>query len=70
MTITTVRDRAHLAGAEWVIATKEAEVLAAYPAIAAALQVCATEARGRYFRELVALDELTGNTPSPFAGLG
>lgn len=67
MTIAAAQDRAYLAGAEWVVARKEAEALAAYPAVAAALTACAAEARSRYFRELVALDELTGNTPSPFA---
>lgn len=66
-TIRCARDRAYLAGAEWVVARKEAEALSAFPAIAAALQDCATQARARYFRELVTIDELTGNTPSPFA---
>lgn len=68
--IHAIRDQAHLAGAEWVVARKEAEALTAFPAVAAALQGCAADARRRYFRELVAIDELTGNTPSPFAGLG
>lgn len=64
------RDRAHLAGAEWVIARKEAEANITYPAIAAALTACAAEARRRYFQELSALDLITGHTPSPFAELG
>lgn len=69
-TILRTRESAHLAGAEWVIARKESETLSAYPAVAAALITIAAEARGRYFRELTALDELTGRTPSPFAELG
>lgn len=69
-TIRDARDRAHLAGAEWVVATKEAEALAAFPAITAALSACAADARTRYFRELTAIDELLGWTPSPFAELG
>lgn len=68
--IHAIRDQAHMAGAEWVVARKEAEALAAFPAVAAALRNCAVEARRRYFRKMIAVDELTGNTPSPFAGLG
>jgi hypothetical protein len=49
--------RAHQYGADWVIARKEAETLLARAAIA----------RARYFRELAALDGLTGVAPSPFA---
>lgn len=64
------RDRAHLAGAEWVVARKQAEAMAAYPAVAAALTTCAAESRRRYFRELEAIDVLMGHTPSPFAPLG
>jgi hypothetical protein len=66
----TIRDQAHVSGAEWVVARKEAEALAAFPAVATALQDCAAAARRRYFRELAALDALTGNTPSPFVELG
>ena len=68
-TIHCIRDRAHLAGAEWVIARKEAEATSNL-ALAADLQITATDARGRYFRELAAIDILMGFTPSPFEGLG
>lgn len=51
--------RAHLAGAEAVIAEKEA----------AALLKRAAAARVRYARELVTIDLLGGHGPSPFEGL-
>jgi hypothetical protein len=79
--IRCIRERAHIAGAEALIAQKEAAVIAAGP-LPASIDDCteellrailqlqhAREARRRYFREMVALDTLTGNTPSPFAGL-
>lgn len=81
-TIRSMRQRAHLYGADAVIAQKEAAVLAAGPLpdsiddcseqlLRALLQLQhAKQARRRYFRELAAIDTLTGNTPSPFAGLG
>lgn len=59
------RDRAHIAGAEWVIARKDAEA-ANDLAVAADLSITAAEARRRYFRELEAIDLLLGFTPSPF----
>lgn len=34
------------------------------------MQQRAHDARRRYFRELAAIDTLTGNTPSPFEELG
>lgn len=35
-----------------------------------AMQQRTHDARRRYFRELAAIDTLTGNTPSPLEGLG
>lgn len=58
--IRCARDRAHLAGAEALLLEKQA----------AALQARAAAARRRYFRELEAIDMLSGNTPSPFTQLG
>ena len=79
--IRCARERAHLYGADAVILEKEADRLAPGP-LPATIDDCtedqlralllaqrAHDARRRYFRELVALDTLTGNTPSPFAGL-
>ena len=76
------RERAHLFGADAVILTKEADRLAPGP-LPATIDKCtedqlralllaqqAHDARRRYFRELVAIDVMTGNTPSPFADLG
>lgn len=51
--------RAHLAGAEAVIAEKEA----------AALLQRAAAARQRYYRELITADLLGGHGPSPFEAL-
>jgi hypothetical protein len=81
-TIRCTRERAHIAGAEAVILEKRADALAPGPP-PATIDDCtedqlralllaqqAHDARRRYFRELIALDTLTGNTPSPFAGLG
>lgn len=51
--------RAHLAGAEAVIAEKEA----------AALLKRAAAARQRYYRELITVDLLGGHGPSPFEAL-
>lgn len=81
-TIRSMRQRAHLYGADAVILEKEADKLAIGPlpetiddctedqlrALLLAQQ--AHDARRRYFRELAAIDMLTGNTPSPFAELG
>jgi hypothetical protein len=81
-TIRCTRERAHQYGADAVILEKEAAALAAGPLpdniddcdedqLRAILQLQhARDARRRYFRELAAIDEMTGNTPSPFAGLG
>ena len=76
------QERAHQYGADWVILTKEADQLAPGP-LPATINDCtedqlralllaqqARDARRRYFRELAAIDVMTGNTPSPFAGLG
>lgn len=81
-TIRCTRERAHKYGADAVIAQKEAAVIAAGPLpdsiddcseqlLRALLQLQhARDARRRYFRELTALDDLMGSTPSPFAALG
>lgn len=52
--------RAHLAGAEAMHLEREA----------ARLLEAAKSARRRYFRELTAVDDLGGHSPSPFAHLG
>ena len=80
--IRCARERAHLQGADAVILEKEADQLAPGP-LPATIDDCtedqlralllaqqAHDARRRYFRELAAIDVLTGNTPSPFAELG
>lgn len=80
--IRCAQERAHLYGADWVILEKRADALAPGP-LPATIDDCtedqlralllaqqAHDARRRYFRELVTLDTLTGNLPSPFAGLG
>lgn len=81
-TIRCIRERAHQYGADAVILEKEADKLSPGP-LPATIDDCSEDqlralllaqdahhARRRYFRELVALDTLTGNTPSPFAELG
>lgn len=80
-TIRCTRKRAHQYGADAVILEKQVDALAAGP-LPTTIDDCSEEqlralllaqqahdARRRYFRELVALDTLTGNKPSPFAGL-
>lgn len=76
------RQRAYEYGAQAVILEKEADKLAEGP-LPATIDDCtedqlralllaqqAHDARRRYFRELISLDILTGNTPSPFETLG
>lgn len=58
--IRCAQQRAHIAGADAVILEKEANAMLAQ----------AHKARQLYFRELEAIDILTGNSPSPFAQLG
>lgn len=58
--------RAHIYGAEWVIASKEARTQAD-PTVADDLLAGAAVARARYFRELESIDLLGGLFPSPFA---
>lgn len=53
--IRCVRERAHLAGADWVIASKQGD------------DDRAAIARALYFRELEALEMLTGVSPSLLA---
>lgn len=80
--IRCARERAYFYGADWVILAKEASRLAPDP-LPDDLDDCSDDqlravlllgqalaARARYFRELVTIDALTGNLPSPFAGLG
>lgn len=81
-TVRCARERAHQYGADAVILEKRADALAAGP-LPATIDDCtedqlralllaqqSRDARRRYFRELAAIDVMTGNTPSPFAGLG